>query len=68
MSGLDRIRVPENRRWQFTLAFAVIVVLCMMLGASWWMGAPAWRGAVALVISAAFGWIGAGAFVRWGWR
>ncbi len=68
MSGLDRIRVPENRRWQFTLAFAVTVFLCMMLAASWWAGAPVWRLAVAGAVSAAVGWVAAGAFLRWGWR
>jgi hypothetical protein len=65
VSGLDRIRVPENRRWQFSMVVAVFVALGLMVSASWWSGEALWRFAAAAGGSAFIGWIVARAFVRW---
>ena len=51
MSGLDRVRVPHDRRWIFALATVVLTVMGLMVSASWWAGAAGWRFPVALVVS-----------------
>lgn len=55
MSGLDKIRVPENRRWALNLMIAVLTVLGLMVSASWWTGSTG-RFAIAAIASCLIGW------------
>ncbi|EKE43518.1 hypothetical protein OCGS_2250 [Oceaniovalibus guishaninsula JLT2003] len=56
MSGLDRIRVPDDRRWLLNLMIGVLTVLALMVSASWWAGS-AGRFAIALVGAALAAWL-----------
>ncbi|KAF0675036.1 hypothetical protein [Profundibacterium mesophilum] len=55
MSGLDRVKMPENRRWILSVVAAVVFIMCMMLSASWWVGAPISHLVIAAVVSLAIG-------------
>ncbi|MBJ3763018.1 hypothetical protein ILP92_09710 [Maribius pontilimi] len=55
MSGLDRIRVPESKRWIASVIIGVATVMGLMVSASWWMAASFLHFIVAAVVSAAIG-------------
>lgn len=53
MSGLDRIRVPENRRWIASVITGVLTVMGLMVSSSWWAGAGWGRFAISFAVSLA---------------
>ena len=55
MSGLDKIRVPDNRRWLLNLMIAVLTVLGLMISASWWMGSQG-RFTIAAIVACLGAW------------
>ncbi|KKM72471.1 hypothetical protein LCGC14_1420150, partial [marine sediment metagenome] len=57
---LDRVKMPDNRRWIFSVVAAVAFIMCMMLSASWWAGAPVSRLVIAAIVSLVLS-LGAGA-------
>ncbi|SEM83912.1 hypothetical protein [Palleronia pelagia] len=64
MSGLDRIRVPESKRWIASVIIGVATVMGLFLSASWWMAGGLSRVVIAALVSAAVGWVVAFAFLR----
>ena len=64
MSGLDRIRVPETKRWIASVIIGVSTIMGLMVSASWWMAGPWWQLLVAAAISGGIGYAVAFGFLR----
>ena len=63
MSGLDRIRVPETKRWIASVIIGVATIMGLMVSASWWASGPWWQFVLSAIVSALVGVVVSAAFL-----
>ena len=56
MSGLDRLRVPDNKRWLLNVMIAVLTALALLVSAEWWVGSSG-RFTIAAVLACLGAWV-----------